>query len=105
MSAWAAIRPAGYAATAAEFLDEAAADGGGDDLAVRQLAALQGIVWALLALGDQLADANDSSVQRAESLDGIAAAIGDLYRVPLSERVRALPAGARRKQREGGRTS
>ena len=30
------IRPAGYAATAAEFLDEAATDGDGRDLAARR---------------------------------------------------------------------
>jgi hypothetical protein len=40
VSAAAGIRPAGYAATAAAFLDEAAADGDGGDLAERQLAAL-----------------------------------------------------------------
>ena len=88
MSSWADIRPAGYAATAAGFLDEAATDADERDLAVRQLAALQGIGWALLALGDQLADGNDSAVTRGEHLADIAAAVEDLNRAPLAGPVR-----------------
>ena len=88
MSAWGDVRPAGYAATAAEFLDEAAADGDGRNLAVRQLAALQGIGWALLALGDQLADGNDGAADCATHLSQIARAAGDLSRPSAAGRVR-----------------
>jgi hypothetical protein len=69
------VRPAGYAATAAEFLDEAAADSDGKDMAVRQLAALQGIGWALLALSEQLADGTDATADCATQLAGIADAV------------------------------
>ena len=86
MSAWGDIRPAGYAATAAEFLDEAAADSDAPDLAVRQLAALQGIGWALLALGDQLADGNDAAITCGVHLADIATAVEDLHRMPLAGR-------------------
>ena len=78
MSAAAGMRPAGYAATAAAFLDEAAADGDGGDLAVRQLAALLGIGWAVLAPGDQLADASDALAGGGGKLEEIAAALTDL---------------------------
>ncbi len=87
MSTWGDIRPAGhvatvrsagYAATATGFLDEAA-DGDGRDVAVRQLAALQGIGWALLALGDQLADASDAAADCATRLGGIADAVDGLH--------------------------
>jgi len=76
------MRPAGYAATAAGFLDEAAADGDGRDVAVRQLAALQGIGWALLALGEQLADGTDATSDCAMQLSGIADAIDGLHQPP-----------------------
>jgi hypothetical protein len=81
------MRLAGFAARAGEFLDESARDGDGRGLAVRQLAALQGIGYALLAVAVQLDDANDVTVQCAQDLDGIAAAVGDLYRPPLGARV------------------
>lgn len=76
------IRPAGYAATAAWFLDEAAVDGDGRDLAVRQFAALQGIGWALLALGEQLADGTDAAADCATQLAGIAGAVDGLHQPP-----------------------
>jgi hypothetical protein len=76
------VRPAGYAATAAGFLDEAAADGEGHDVAVRQLAALQGIGWALLALGDQFADGTDAAADCATHLAGIVDAIDGLRQAP-----------------------
>jgi hypothetical protein len=79
MSAAAAVRPAGYAATAAGFLDEAAADGDGHDVAVRQLAALQGIGYALLALGEQFADVADADADCATQLAGIGDAVGGLH--------------------------
>ncbi|GEM_PF-6024977 len=96
MSAWGDIRPAGYAGTAAEFLDEAAADGDGRDLAVRQLAALQGIGWALLAVCDQVADGNDGVAGCATQLSEIAGTVDGLYREPPGSRlcdllVRLLP--------------
>ena len=73
------VWPAGYAATAAEFLDEAAADSDAKDLAARQLAALQGIGYALLALGEQLADATDATADCATHLSGIADAVDGLH--------------------------
>jgi hypothetical protein len=88
MTAAGSIRPAGYAATAAGFLDEAAA-GDEKDVAVRQLAALQGIGWALLALGDQLADVVDADADCATRLSGIADAVGGLHREPAA-RLRGL---------------
>jgi hypothetical protein len=75
------VRPAGYAAAAAEFLDEAAA-GDGRDLGVRQLAVLQGIGWALLALGEQLADGTDAAADCATQLAGIAGAVDGLHQPP-----------------------
>jgi hypothetical protein len=93
------VWPAGYAATAAGFLDEAAADGDGQDVAVRQLAALQGIGWALLALGEQIADGTDAAADCAAQLAGIAGAADGPCRVPLAGRVRgALANLARRHQ-------
>jgi hypothetical protein len=89
MSARGDIRPAGYAATAAEFLDEAAA-GDSKDMVVRQLAALQGIGWALLALGEQLADGTDAAGDCATQLSGIADAIDGLNQPPA--RLRGLVA-------------
>ena len=91
MSAWGDIRPAGYAATAAEFLGEAAADGDGRDLAVRQLAALQDIGWALLAACDQLADVTGGVADCATQLSEIAGAPDDLSRV-ISRRAPARSA-------------
>ncbi len=82
------VWPAGYAATAAEFLDEAAA-GDDKDAVVRQLAALQGIGWALLALGEQLADATDAAADCATQLSGIADAVDGLHR-PAEGRFRGL---------------
>jgi hypothetical protein len=79
-----AVRPAGYAATAAGFLDEAAADGDGQDVAVRQLAALQGIGWALLALGEQFADVADADADCVTQLSGIAEAVDGLHREPAA---------------------
>jgi hypothetical protein len=79
VTALGSVRPAGYAAAAAEFLDEAAADGDGQDVAVRQLAALQGIGWALLAIGDQLADGTDAAADCAAQLSGVAGALDDLH--------------------------
>jgi hypothetical protein len=87
------IRLGGFAATAEEFLDQAARDGDGRDIAVRQLAALQGIGYGLLAVAALLDEANDATVQCAQSADGIAAAVEDLYRPPFA--VRALGALAR----------
>jgi hypothetical protein len=89
------VRPAGYAATAAEFLDEAAA-GDSKDVAVRQLAALQGIGYALLALGEQLADATDATADCATQLSGIADAVDGLRQPPARLRgllARLLPGG------------
>jgi hypothetical protein len=72
--------PAGRVpATAAEFLNEAAADSDGKDAAVRQLAALQGIGYALLALGEQLTDRTDATADCAVQLAGIAAAVDGLH--------------------------
>ena len=84
------VWPAGYAATAAEFLDEAAADSDAKDLAALQLVALQGIGWALLALGEQLADATDAAADCATQLSGIA---HGLHKPPVGLRGRLLPGG------------
>jgi hypothetical protein len=81
------VKPRGRAATAAEFLDEAAADGDGRNLAVRQLAALPGIGYGLLALGDQLADVADIGAGCGGRLDEIADYIADLSGEPLGSRV------------------
>jgi hypothetical protein len=88
-------------ATAAEFLDEAAADGDGRDVAVRQLAALQGIGWALLALGDQLADASDAAADCGTQLSDIAGAVEDLHRVPLAGPARGVLARLARRRKAG----
>jgi hypothetical protein len=90
------IRPAGFAATAAEFLDEAAGDRDSKDVAVRQLAALQGIGYALLALGEQLADATDATADCATQLSGIAGTVDGLRQPPARLRgllARLLPRG------------
>jgi hypothetical protein len=92
----ASIRPAGYAATAAQFLDEAADDRDSKDMAARQLAALQGIGYALLALGEQLADATDATADCATQLSGIADAVNVLHQPPARLRgllARLLPGG------------
>jgi hypothetical protein len=88
MSGTGGVRPVGYAATAAGFLDEAAADGDGRDLAVRELAALQGVGYALLAVCDQLADVTDGAADCATHLSGIAGAVGGLSRPSAAGRVR-----------------
>ncbi len=80
------VKPRGYAATAAEFLHEAAADSDAKDLAARQLAALRAIGYALLALGDQLADLTDANADNAGQLGEIAGYVADLYREPLGSR-------------------
>jgi hypothetical protein len=90
------VRPAGFAVTAAEFLDEAADDRDSKDMAARQLAALQGIGYALLALGEQLADATDATADCATQLSGIADAVDGLHQPPARPRgllARLLPGG------------
>jgi hypothetical protein len=89
-------RPAGYAATAAQFLDEAADDRDSKDMSARQLAALQGIGYALLALGEQLADSTDTVADCATQLSGIAGAVDGLNPRPARLRgllARLLPRG------------
>ena len=49
---------------------------------MRQLAALQGIGWALLALGEQLADVADATTDCATQLAGIADAVDALRTGP-----------------------
>ena len=95
MSGWGEIRPAGYAATAAEFLDEAAAAGDGRDLAARQLAALQGIGYALLAVCDQLADTTDGVADCATQLSEIAGAPDGVSRSAAAGRLRGALASLR----------
>ena len=48
------------------------------DLAERQLAALQGIGYALLAIADQLADTNDTTADIAAHLEQLAMTADDL---------------------------
>lgn len=79
-------QPRGYAATAAEFLDVSAEDTDAGDLAIRQLAATQAIGYALLALGDQLADLTDANADHTGQLGEIAGYVADLYREPLGSR-------------------
>ena len=92
---------AGAAATAAEFLDEAAAGSDQKDVAVRQLAALQGIGWAQLALGEQLADGTDAAADCATQLSGIAGAVDGLHQPPA--RLRGLVARFLPESRKGDR--
>jgi hypothetical protein len=90
------IRLAGHAATAAQFLDEAADDRDSKDMAARQLAALQGIGYALLALGEQLADGTDAMADCATRLSWIADAVDGLHQPPARLRgllARLLPGG------------
>jgi hypothetical protein len=90
------VRPAGYAATAAQFLDQAAGDRDSKDVAVRQLAALQGSWHALLALGEQLADGTDATTDCATQLSGIADAVDGLHQPSARLRgllARLLPGG------------
>jgi hypothetical protein len=47
------------------------------NLGERQLAALQGIGYALLAIADQLADANDTAADAATHLEQLAMAAGE----------------------------
>jgi hypothetical protein len=96
VSAAGSVWPAGYAATAAGFLDEAA-DGDAKDMAVRQFAALQGIGWALLAVGEQLADGTDAAADCATRLSGIADAVDGLHQLDdgfLRRLLARLPRGA-----------
>ena len=73
------VTPRGYAATAAEFLDAAAEDvARAGDLAVRQLAATQGIGYALLAVADQLADLTDASTDLSGQLGDISDHVADI---------------------------
>jgi hypothetical protein len=100
MTAPRTVRPAGYAATAADFLDEAAADGDGEDLGVRQLAALQGIGYALLALGELLAEGTDATADCATQLAGVIDAIDSVHQQAECRlrwlRGRFFPGGERR---------
>jgi len=95
------VKPRGYAATAAEFLDEAAVDGDGRNLAVRQLAALQGIGYGLLAIVDQLADVADTGADCGGRLDEIADYIADLSGEPLGSRVLGTVRRLARRARPG----
>jgi hypothetical protein len=78
-------RPRGHADTAAKYLT-AAGDGTNfrsipgkrDDDPARQVAALQGIGWALLAVCDQLADLADTVTGVQDQVGDVAAAVGDL---------------------------
>ena len=99
MSAAGSIRPAGYAATAAEFLDEAVADADSKDMAARQLAALQAIGYGLLALGEQLADVADAEADCATQLSGVADAVDALHQPPARLRglLGRLPPGGERR--------
>ena len=79
MAELATILPRGPATTAAELLDASADDRGG--VAVRQLAATQAIGYALLALGDQLADLTDASTDlrgQLGDLSDISDAVADI---------------------------
>lgn len=73
-------RPGGYAATAAEFLDEAAAADTGSlrDLVLRHLAAMQGIGWALIAVREQLADHAEAATASSDHLECIAGLASEL---------------------------
>ena len=79
--------PAGPTDAAARFLAAAAAADGRNQ-AERQLAALQGIGWAVLAIGDHLADTNDTGTDLMTGLADIAQRLADLHRPPLTDRVR-----------------
>jgi hypothetical protein len=79
------IKPRGNADTASEYL--AAADDGiylpsipnrKDDDPARQVAAMQGIGWALLAVCDQLADLADAAADNGGQLADIATAVNGL---------------------------
>ena len=103
--------PAGPSAAARRFLAAAEAADGGRNLAERQLAALQGIGWAVLAIGDHLADTNDSGTDLMTGLAEIAQQLADLHRPPLTARVRttlfrlrlAAPRGSNHRLRGGAR--
>lgn len=100
--------PAGPTDAAARFLAAAAAADGRNQ-AERQLAALQGIGWAVLAIGDHLADTNDTGTDLMTGLADIAQRLADLHRPPLTDRVRttlsrlrlAAPRGSNRRLRWG----
>jgi hypothetical protein len=75
----------GHADTAAEYLTAAgdgilrrSLPGRRDDGPARQVAALQGIGWALLAVCDQLADLADAVTGVQDQVGEVAAAVGDL---------------------------
>ncbi len=78
-------RPRGNADSAAEYLT-AAGEGiyvpslpdRKDADPARQIAALQGIGWALLAVCDQLADLADAVTGVQDQVSDVAAAVGDL---------------------------
>jgi len=88
------VKPRGYAATAAEFLDVAAE---GSDT----LAALQGIGYGLLAIVDQLADANDGATETRDQLFEIAMAIDGPARELRGSRVLAAFGRLTRRARPG----
>jgi len=73
-----------YADTAETFLDGAAGDAGPGwrDLAVSQLTALQGIGYALLAVGDLLGAVLDAADDRNAELGQIREAVEMLHREP-----------------------
>jgi hypothetical protein len=78
-------RPCGHTDTAAEYLTAAgdgtcfrSIPGKRDDDPARQVAALQGIGWALLAVCDQLADLADAVTGVQDQVGDVAAAVGDL---------------------------
>jgi len=84
------IKPAGYAPAAAGFPGRAAhGDGGRGDLAMRRLAALQGIGYALLAAGGQLAGAAGTVAEWRDQPGRVTAAAGDLWRAAPGMRLRA----------------
>jgi hypothetical protein len=70
------IAPRGHATDAAGLLDASADDRA--DLAARQLAAMQGIGYALLALGDQVADLTDASTDLGGQLGDISDHVGNI---------------------------
>ena len=83
------ITPRGYTATAAELLDASADDREG--LAVRQLAATQAIGYALLALGDQLADLTDTATDLGGQLGDVSDHVADISESLERHRLARLP--------------
>jgi hypothetical protein len=79
------VKPRGNADTAAEYLTAAgegthlrSIPGSKDGDPARQVAALQGIGWALLAVCDQLADLADAAADNGGQLAEIACSVDDL---------------------------